>query len=331
MGKNGLISEMQKFHFGTKLFCTDGQDGALTHVLFDAESQRLTHLAVKQGRFFGKTFYLPSETVVKATGDGIWLNVTLAQLTAAPSSEGPGILLDTHTAVRAESTSGTLTLVAVQPESYELAYIVAHNLPAGRDTLLRAQYIASLAPGQITLVADAKVLNSLPPYRSDSELQKEVEQIVFDLGFMHIDLKGLRLRVLDSVLYMDGNISSTLRGELAQDQVAGVTGLLEIKNNLVGDDTLAADIARALGQDERTHDLPIGVYPQLGVVRLSGSVRNSQQKAAAAQIAKKFDGVRGVINDLVVDPSAAMLYVMSAPEGGEAKDIAPGKFTRHTR
>jgi len=26
-----------------------------------------------------------------------------------------------------------------------------------------------------------------------------------------------------------------------------------------------------------------------------------------------------------------MLYVMSAPEGGEARDITPGKFVRHTR
>lgn len=330
MGKNALISEMQKFHFGNKIFCTDGQDGTLVRVLFDPTTRRLTHLAVKQGRLFGKTFYLPFESVLRATGDGIWLNITLAQLVASPSSEGPGVPLDARTVVRGDAANGTLALVAVQPESGELAYIVARNVPGGRDTLLREQYITELAPGQITLAIDAGVLSTLPPYRSDSELQREVEEIIFDLGFLHIDLKGLSLRVLDSVLYMDGNISSTLRGELARDQVSGVTGLLEIKNNLVGDDTLAADIARALGQDGRTSDLPIGVYPQLGVVRLSGSVSTAQQKTVAEEIAKKFDGVRSVTNDLVVDPSADMLYVMSAQEGGEARDITPGKFTRHT-
>jgi osmotically-inducible protein OsmY len=191
--------------------------------------------------------------------------------------------------------------------------------------------VSALEPGQITISIDSARLQALPPYRSDRELQREVDQIIFDLGFLHIDLKGMSMRVLDSVLYMEGNISSALRGELARDQVAGVEGLLEIKNNLIGDDTLAAQIAHALGQDERTRGLPIGVYPQLGVVRLSGSVRNAQQQAAAAEIAKKFPGVRGVINDLVIDPSAAMLYVMSAPEGGEARDITPGKFVRHTR
>lgn len=331
MVKNALISEMQKFHFGNTIFCTDGQAGTLTHVLFDAPARCLTHLAVKQGRFFGKTSYLPFESVIKATGDGIWLNITLAQLAASPKNEGPGVVLDTRTAVRGDGSNGTLALVAVQPGDGKLAYIVAHNVPGGRDTLLRESYVTALAPGQITIAIDPTLLNSLPPYRSDRELQREVEQIIFDLGFLHIDLRGLRLRVLDSVLYMEGNISSTLRGELARDQVSGVTGLLEIKNELIGDDTLAADIARALGQDARTRDLPIGVYPQLGAVRLSGSVRNAQQKAAAGEIAQRFDGVRSVTNDLVVDPSSDMLYVMSAPEGGEAKDIVPGKFIRHTK
>src|SRR5207302_8834610 len=107
-----------------------------------------------------------------------------------------------------------------------------------------------------------------------------------------------------------GNISRALRGYIVQDQVLGVQGLLEIKNNLVGDDGLAADLAMALGQDARTRDLPIGVYPRLGVVRLSGAVHTGQQKAAAGEIAQNFPGVRSVINDLVVDPKADIIRVM---------------------
>lgn len=331
MGKNARISEMLKFHFGNAIFCADGQDGSLTRVLFDAASKRMTHLAVKQGRFFGKTIYVPFDAVTVATGDGIWLNCALAQLSAFPESVEGDVWLGPRSVVQSGGNSGTLDFVAVQPDSGELAYIVAHNLLSGRDTLLREQYVTSLGPGPITVSLDSVQLQTLPPYRSDSELQREVDEIIFDLGFLHIDLKGMRMRVLDSVLYMEGNISSALRGELARDQVAGVTGLLEIRNDLIGDDTLAAEIARALGQDERTRDLPIGVYPDLGVVRLSGSVRTAGQKEAASAIAKKFLGVRGIINDLVVDPAADMLYVMSAPEGGESRDLTPGKFTRHTR
>ena len=170
----------------------------------------------------------------------------------------------------------------------------------------------------VTLWDDA--LKALPLYRPDAVLQQEVESILFDLTSMHVDLKGITIRVLDGVLYLDGNISSSLRADIARDQVYGVQGLLEIKSNLVGDDQLAADLARALGQDPRTRDLPIGVYPKLGVVRLSGAVHNGQQKAAAEEIAH-----------LLVDPKSDMLHVMSAPEGGETQDKIPGRYVRHTQ
>ena len=332
MSKTTLISEMLKFQFGNKIVCTDGEDGTLSHVIFDPATRRMQYIGVKLGRFFGKTVHLPFGAVVDATGEGVTVSVKRAEL-AASNPEVSGAYLDHKSLVERAGTStrGTLRLVAVQPGNGELAYIVAHNLHPGRDILLRAEYVSGIAKDQITVSIADDAFNALPPYHSDAELQQEVESILFDVTPMHIDLKGITLHVLDGVLYLDGNISSTLRADIAQDQVYGVEGLLEIKNNLVADDTLAADVAMALGQNPRTRELPIGVYPRLGVVRLSGAVRNEQQKAAAEEITLTIPGVRSVINDLVVDPSADMLHVMSAPEGGEMKDIIPGKYVRHTQ
>lgn len=138
------ISEMQRFHFGRKIGCSDGEAGSLAYVVFDDTSRRLTHLGLKQGHLFSKTFNLPYDTVVEATGE------------------------------------------------------------------------------------------ALPPYRPDAELQQEIEDILFDLTPLHIDLKGITIRVLDSVLYLNGNISSQLRADIVQNQVMGVPGLLEINNNLSG-------------------------------------------------------------------------------------------------
>lgn len=222
-------------------------------------------------------------------------------------------------------------LIAVHPENAELAYLVAHNLHAGQDTFIQQTYVTGLGAGRIEIAVPEATLKELPPYRSDAVLQREVERILYDFTPLHIDLKGITAYVLDSVLYLSGNISSSLRGDIARDQVAGVAGLLEIKNNLVGDDKLAADLAMALGHDPNTRDLPIGVYPRLGVVRLSGAVHNGQQKNAAGEIARSFPGVRSIINDLVVDPKANLLHVMSSAEGGEAEDKVPGKYIRHTK
>lgn len=332
MSKATPISEMLKFHFGSKIICTDGEDGTLSHVIVDPTTRRMTYIGVKLGRFFAKTAHLPFGAVENATGDGVTISVKRAEL-AASNPEVKGAYLDHKSVVERAGASarGTLHLVAVHPESGELAYIVAHNLLAGRDTLLRAEYVTAIAKDQISVSIADEALNALPPYHTDAELQQEVESILFDITPMHIDLKGMRVRVLDGVLYLDGNISSSLRADIAQDQIYGVDGLLEIKNNLVADDTLAADVAMALGQDPRTRDLPIGVYPRLGAVRLSGSVRNAQQKAAAEEIARSIPGVRSVTNDFLVDPKSDMLHVMSAPEGGEMEDRIPGKYIRHTQ
>lgn len=333
MEKTISISEMYKFHFGSKIFCSDGEDGVLAQVGFDAAQLRMSSIGVRQGRFFGKNVYLPFDTVTAASGDGITLCIARAELAAASKNDLGGASLDSKAVVECDGPAahGTLALVAVHPGSGGLAYLVAHHLRPGQDTLLQQQYVTKLSTGHVTVSLPEATLQTLPPYRSDAELQQEVENILFDLTPLHVDFKGMRVRVLDSVLYLDGNISSSLRGDIVQDQAAGVQGLLEIKNRLIGDDQLAADLAMALGRDERTRDLPIGVYPRLGNVRLRGSVHNNGQKAAAEEIASGFPGVRSVSNELIVDPQMDMLTVMSAAEGSETVDKVPGKYIRHTK
>ncbi|HZS78258.1 MAG TPA: BON domain-containing protein [Ktedonobacteraceae bacterium] len=332
MQKLVSISEMQKFYFGGKIICTDGEGGTLTDLIFDPATRRLTALGVKQGRFFGKTVYLPFAKVVKASGDGITVDMKRDDVASAEHTPPGGTQLSGKSeVVRTGGNKGSLRMVAVHPDSGQLAYVVARNLQQGQDTLIRNEYVSGIAENQITLSLSDESLNKLPPYRPDDELQQDVESVLFDLTPMHIDMKGIRVRVLDGVLYLDGNISSALRADIAQDQVLGVPGILEIKNNLVADDRLAADLAMALAQDQRTRELPIGVYPRLGVVRLSGAVHNAQQKAAAEEIVRKFPGVQGVENYLVIDPKAEMLHVMAPPEGGESEDLVPGKYIRHTQ
>jgi osmotically-inducible protein OsmY len=333
MNKTMLISEMLKFHFSSKIFCSDGDGGVLAQVLFDPATRSIAHIGVKQGRLFGKNVYLPFDSVLSATGEGITLRVKRSDVYTA-TSQMPGYAVLTSKSVVENTKSaakGSLMLVAVHPTSGELAYIVVHELRSGQNTLLQQEYITALASNWVTVSIPEEKLHSLPSYRPDSVLQQEVESALFDFTPLHIDLKAIKIRVLDSVLYLDGNISGALRSDIVQDRVSGIEGLVEIKNRLIADDTLAADLALALGQDVRTRDLPIGVYPRLGTIRLSGAVHTSQQRAAAEEIAKNFPGVRSVENSLIVDPNATMLNVMSAPEGGETKDIVPGKYVRHTQ
>src|SRR5579859_3309988 len=100
MDKITLISEMQKFHFGRKIFCSDGEDGTLVALGVDPATRQLTALGVRSGRFFGKTIYLPYATVVDATGDGITLNVTRADVAQASTTPPDVALLDNKSVVQ---------------------------------------------------------------------------------------------------------------------------------------------------------------------------------------------------------------------------------------
>lgn len=334
MTQTALISEMQKFQFGGKIFCTDSEYGTLTQVGFDAATMRMTHLVFKQGRFFGKTFTLPFEAVKDANSDGIMLNLAMMDVMAASKADMAGALLDNKSTIEIQGAAarGTLHMVAVHPENGELAYIVAHNLHPGQNTLIKRAFVTTIATGHITLSLPAATLQEMSAYRSDAELQNDVERVLYDMTPLHVDLPGMERRVRDSVLYLSGNISSSLRSDMVVDQASAVPGLLEIKNTLIGDDTLAADVAMALGHDERTRDLPIGVYPRLGDVRLGGAVHTEQQKVAATEIARSFPGVRSVTNTIVVNPKTDLLHVMAPAEGGEADDKVPGdKYVRHTK
>jgi osmotically-inducible protein OsmY len=333
MSKIASFSEMLKFHFGSKIICPDGEDGFLTYIIFDLATHKMTHIGIKQRRLFGSTVFLPFDTVVSATGEGLKIRASRAELAAGESKVVGGVILDEKSTVEntVSSSRGRLMLVAVHAEDGELAYLAVHGLRQGQDTLLKGENVIDIATGYIRVQVEGETLNALPTYRPDSVLQRDVEEVLNEKIPLHIDLKGISARVLDGVLYLDGNISSSLRGDLAEREAMGVSGILEIKNRLVGDDMLASELAMALGRDPRTRDLPIGVYPRLGVVRLSGAVHNGQQKAAAEEIARNFEGVRSVLNDLVLDPKADLLYVMSSAEGGESEDKVPGKYIRHTK
>ncbi|BCL83477.1 hypothetical protein ccbrp13_59420 [Ktedonobacteria bacterium brp13] len=326
------VSEMEQFHFGGKVFCSDGEEGVLLHLSIDPNTHHIVALGVRLGRFFGRTITVPFSAVTDAGVDGVVLSITREEA-AADREPISGVQIDGRTTVQETNSGshGTVSLVAVHPQSGLLAYVVARHLRNNQDALVLEQYIVKIEAGSIVITVPEATFQTLPTYRSDEELQSDVESVVMDILPLHVDFPAMSIRVLDSVLYLNGNISSSLRGDMVEDQAAGVQGLLEIKNWLIGDDQLAADLALALGRDARTRDLPIGVYPRLGVVLLSGSVRTKQQREAAEKIARSFAGVRSVENNLTVDPKADLLNVLSFAGRAETEDLIPGKMVRHTK
>jgi hypothetical protein len=74
------------------------------------------------------------------------------------------------------------------------------------------------------------------------------------------------------------------------------------ENIMTKDATLAALIAEALMNDDRTEDAVIEVIHERGIITLQGRVDDLETKRTAEEIAAEFPGVVSVTNEVVVNP-----------------------------
>lgn len=72
------------------------------------------------------------------------------------------------------------------------------------------------------------------------------------------------------------------------------------------DEALTGLIQTTILSDERLSAQPITLSVTEGIVALQGSVQTYRRKLAAQEIASSFDGVRGVVNNLTVEPPGQM-------------------------
>lgn len=75
---------------------------------------------------------------------------------------------------------------------------------------------------------------------------------------------------------------------------------------MISDETIRSDIREAFLSDDDVGGLSIGVDVREGLVFLDGAVPTYRRKLAAQEIAGTVDGVRGVMNGLLVEPPGRM-------------------------
>jgi len=90
------------------------------------------------------------------------------------------------------------------------------------------------------------------------------------------------------------------------------------------DGPLTGQIQSKLGQDSGLQGKPITVQTSGGVVTLSGTVENDAQRTAAARYASEVAGVKQVVNNLQITPTAAL----AAPAQDQTEQASPPEPAR---
>ncbi len=316
------FAEVFKFRFDAPNQASDGPAGKVAAVVADAEQRTVTHVAVRIGVLFGKTHYLPVDLVTEASAESVSVSVALEEIERMPTQAPAGAVLSSSTSLTAGGKSiGHLAQLTINRETRVLRHLVVDRGVRG-EALVPASLVSGMTSKQISVHLGGTSPNDLVPYRSDADLHADIFKAIYDYDPLRIDLPGIAIHVIDGTVWLKGHVSSDLNQRLVSDQLQGIAGLAEVHNELIADTDLAARISMALGRDPRTANEKVGVYPQLGVVRLRGNVRSPEARAAAGAIAASIWGTSRVENELRVNPRADVVPVMASVTNAE--DLVPG-------
>lgn len=314
------FAEVLKFRFDADIEAADGEAGRLAAVIADPASRTATHAVVKTRPLFGVTCFVPLHLVTDATADTVTLSIPLAEIEKM-RARPDGVILNAATGVtNGRKQLGHLRQITVNRETRAPRHLVIER--GGREVLVPAGMIASVAPKQITV--DLGELNpaQLVRYRPDEVIHQEVYDAIYDYPRLRVDLPGIIIHAIDGVVWLRGYVASDLNRRLVSDQLGGIVGLAELHNELIADNQLAAAVSMALGRDSRTAGEPLGVYPRLGTVHLRGNARSAAARQAAGEIARAVPGVQAVVNELHIDPRAEVVPVLASVTNEE--DRVPG-------
>ncbi|HET9980400.1 MAG TPA: BON domain-containing protein [Ktedonobacterales bacterium] len=313
---------VSKYRFGAPALTSDGEEGSLDSLIVDADAHAITGMRVRFGLFGRELYTLPMSAIQHANPDRVELHATLDDLKRDYSQVTSVMLLTSRTQVMVGNKSvGKLIQVTVNRETQALRHLVVRGIRG--ESLVSARGIIGIEGRKILIGTGSEGgMPALTPYRPDEEIREEVREAIFDYARLRVDLPGIAIRVIDSVLWLQGHVSSDLNKRLVQDQIANIRGLSEIHNDLIADNDLASDVAMALAKDPRTARSQIGVYPSLGHINLRGRVHTPAARQAAYEVARGVPGVEDVENALVVDPDAEVIPVLAGVTNQE--DRVPG-------
>ncbi|MGZ6387754.1 MAG: BON domain-containing protein [Ktedonobacterales bacterium] len=317
------FAEVKKFRFDVDIQASDGEAGKLVAIIMEGDQPVVSHIGVHVGGFFRRTsvYYVPLDLVTDANANTVTLSIPLDEIEKHVATPSGLALTSRTTVVAGGKTLARLAQVTVHSHTRMLRHLVVER-GLGREYLVPATMVKSITARQITVDLGGTSADRLTPYRDDEELRQEVFNAIYDYARLRVDLPGIQIFAIDGVIWLKGHVASDLNRVLVADQLGGIVGLAELHNELVADNELAAAVSMALAKDPRTAGQRIGVYPKLGEVHLRGNVRTAEARTTATEVARGVPGVKTVMNELHVNPSADVVPVLAGVTNEE--DVVPG-------
>lgn len=176
------------------------------------------------------------------------------------------------------------------------------------ERLVLGQYVErgkrTVATVQLNMQVSAAELAQMPVYMADAVIERYVHQTLDEV----VPSQRARHEIKPEVragrvnLYTDNRFPLDLitTGDAAKAALASTPGVVEISDHMIYSEKLQQQASEALAAKGLGD---IGVLCEHGLIVLSGVVKDNATRHQARDIALKVTGVKGVVNNLEIQPS----------------------------
>lgn len=242
----------------------------------------------------GGAFVLTRDTTIGASPDGRRVIADLALLgvrVAFAGDKGPEYA--THLVARIlDGGAGVPKRPIVIPIE---RLVLGQYVERGKRTVATAQLNLQLSVGDLA---------QMPLYMPDAVIERYVERTLDEAITSHRARHEIKPEVQAGRvnLYSDNRfpMELTSTGDLAKVALAQSPGVVEIVDHMIYSELLQQQVSDALaakGLDK------VAVLTEHGLIVLTGVVKDNATRHQARDIALKVTGVKGVVNNLEIQPS----------------------------
>jgi osmotically-inducible protein OsmY len=219
-------------------------------------------------------------------------------------ARGPQGVAGVITQLWAARATGRITHVLVRAST---------GLRRGPERIVPAELIAGVRAGELALKVGPDRVRELPIYRPDPAIEADVHLALDATLADPRARRAVKVRVEDGQVTLAGVVDTVEQVTFAERAAAAVPGVRGVVEDLVAEETLAAEvearIAPLVAQALNGYG-SVKVLSEHGIVYLEGTVRRAQARAEIERAALGAAGARVVVNNLQVE--------------GEAPDRGPG-------
>ena len=314
--------------WGAGVASTDAWIATLDGAIVALDGNRVTDLVIKRGLIRPRRLAAPLERAKRCDPEGIYLSLSTPDVSALSSAgqaeTDSSAVVTSHTRVLLKDRSELRLrgLRTSREDSSLTNLMVGRTWPGRRRALVPVDAVELIGRDEIGVNIRGPELDALSSYRLDRGVEDDLWEALYTSGELsRADLSGIRLRVEDGLVALEGNVTASSVGAEIEAALIYVDGVAGVTNRLIGDWDVELAVASYISGALPKHTDGISVHTQLGTVRLEGYVSKAEDREPILEGVRSIAGVRAVEDLLDVRPPASPTSATTAGDG----EIDPGE------